>query len=108
MNNTISNVNIENLNVYNNTTSIQSKVCTKCNQNKPLTHYIKDKRKLDGLQSSCKSCQLIVTKHWHEYNYQMNVNKIYNENDVKICSTCKFSKSITEYQKDKSQSDGLG
>ena len=38
----------------------------------------------------------------------MNVNKIYDENDVKICSICNQSKSITEYCKDKSNSDGLG
>ena len=38
MNTTINNVNIENLNVYNNT-PIPSKVCIKCNQNKSLTDY---------------------------------------------------------------------
>ena len=38
-------------------------------------------------------------------NYrQINVNKIYNENDVKACSRCKESKSITEYRKNKTKS----
>ena len=45
-----------NLNVYNNTT-IASKICTTCNQNKPLTEYHKDKSKLDKLRYSCKSCR---------------------------------------------------
>ena len=40
----ISCVNIDTLNVYNNTL-IPSKVCTKCNQNKPLIEYNKDKLK---------------------------------------------------------------
>ena len=38
---TISNVNIDNSNVYN--TFIPSKVCSKCHQNKPLTKYNKNK-----------------------------------------------------------------
>ena len=42
MNITNSTVNIENVNVYNNT-PIPSKVCRNCNQIKPLTEYNKDK-----------------------------------------------------------------
>ena len=38
----ISNSNIDNFNIYNNTTPIHSKICTNCNQNKPLTDYNKD------------------------------------------------------------------
>ena len=37
----------------------------------------------------------------------MNVNKIYNENDVKICLSYNQFKSITEYLTNKSQSVGL-
>ena len=62
MNITNSTVNIENVNAYNNTTTIPSKVCRKCNQIKPLTEYTKDKSKSDGLQSSCKSCESIARK----------------------------------------------
>ena len=40
----INNSNIENLNINNNTTPIPSKVCKKCNQNKPLTEYHKIKQ----------------------------------------------------------------
>ena len=103
----ISNSSIDNFNIFNNNTPISSKVCTKCKQIKLITEYSKNKRKSDGLESSCKSCQYIKGNHWHENNKQMNVNRIYNENDVKICSICNQSKSITEYCKIKSNSDGL-
>ena len=56
MNTNISNSNIENLNVNNKTTLIISKMCTNCNQIKPITEYSKNKLTLDGLQFSCKSC----------------------------------------------------
>ena len=105
MSTNISNVNTNTLNVYNNTSL--SKVCSQCHQNKLLTEYNKDKRKSDGLQNDCKSCQSIKRKHYQDNNKQINANKIYNENDVKICSKCSQSKLITEYNKDKTTSDGL-
>ena len=86
MNITNSTVNIENLNAYNNTTPIPSKVCTKCNQIKPLSKYRKNKLTSDGLQNNCKSCKFIIDKRYRDKNKQINANKIYNENDVKICS----------------------
>ena len=53
--------NIETLNVTtlnnNNNTSVLSKVCNKCHQNKPLIDYNKDTRKSDCLKCNCKSCQ---------------------------------------------------
>lgn len=35
------------------------KVCTKCETNKPLSHFGKDTSKRDGLHSSCKACRKI-------------------------------------------------
>ena len=107
MNITNSTVNIDNVNAYNNTTSIPSKVCTKCNQIKPLTEYCKNKSTLDGLHYSCKLCQSIISKLYRDKNKQINANKIYNENDVKICSKCKLNKPLKEYQKNIATVDGL-
>ena len=104
MNTTINNA--QNVNIYNNAT-IPSKVCSQCHQNKLLTEYNKDKRKLDGLRCNCKSCQSIINKRYHDYNRQINTNRIVNENDVKICSKCNLSKSITEYRKNITKSDGI-
>ena len=107
MNTNISNSNIENLNVNNNSTPIPSKICTNCNQIKPITEYSKNKLTSDGLQFSCKLCQSVKRKHYQDNNKQINANKIYNENDVKTCSKCKQIKPITDFSKNKTNSDGL-
>ena len=46
-------------------------------------------------------------KHYEENYKLINANNIYNKNDIKICSKCKLSKSITEYKIDKTKSSGL-
>ena len=99
MNITNSTINIDNINAYNNNTTITSKVCRKCNQIKPLTEYSKNKSTLDGLESYCKSCQSIKSKHYRDKNRQINTNKIYTENDVKTCSKCRQQKLYTEFHK---------
>ena len=88
--------NAQNVNIYNNTI-IPSKICIKCNQIKPLSEYGKHKLTSDGLQNNCKLCQSILSKHYWDNYKQINVNKIYNENDVKICSNCKQQKLYTEF-----------
>ena len=88
MNITNSTVNIDNINAYNNTPII-SKVCWKCNQIKPLTEYSKNKLISDKLHYSCKLCDSITNQHNRDNNRQINANKIYNENDDKICCKCK-------------------
>ena len=62
---------ISNSNIYNNNITISSKVCTNCNQNKPLTEYHKDKTTSDGFRYVCKSCRLIVSKY-----YRKIINKL--------------------------------
>ena len=103
---TTTNNNAQNVNIYNNT-SFPWKVCTKCNQIKPLTEYRKNKLTLDGLQNDCKSCKFIIDKRYQDKNKQINDNTIYNENDVKICSKCKLSKPLKEYQKDITKTNRL-
>ena len=98
MNITHNTVNIDTLKAYNNT-PIPSKLCRKCNQIKSLTEYTKDKTKSDGLESNCKSCRSIKSKHYNDKNRQINANKIFNENDVKTCSKCKKQKLYTEFYK---------
>ena len=59
MTTSISNSNIDNLNIFNNTTFISSKVCTNCNRIKPITEYSKNKLTSDGLQYSCNNVNLL-------------------------------------------------
>ena len=48
--------------------------------------YNKDNTKSSGLRASCKLCESINTTYYRDNNKQINANKIYNENDIKICS----------------------
>lgn len=38
------------------TLELGAKICTKCKKEKPLTEFVKDPSKLDGLCSHCKAC----------------------------------------------------
>ena len=107
MSTSISNSNIENLNINNNTTPIPSKVCKKCKQNKSLTEYHKNKTISDGYLNVCKSCRVTVNKDYRDNNRQINSNKIYNEKDVKPCPKCKKLKLYTEFYKNATKSLGL-
>ena len=109
----ICNVNTDTFNVYNNTFAV-SKVCSQCHQNKFSTEYNKNKRKSDGFRCNCKLCQSNTNKLYRDkknnnknVKKQINANRIYDENEVKTCSKCKQSKQITEYNKDRTNSNGL-
>lgn len=44
------------------------KICTICKNNKTEDSFYKDKRKKDGLYSSCKECSTIYSKTWIKNN----------------------------------------
>jgi len=44
------------------------KKCSKCNQEKDTSEFVKDKKKKDGLYSSCRSCNNNRIAHWHKEN----------------------------------------
>lgn len=73
---------------------VKMKICTKCNIEKPLNHFVKNKRQKDGYHYVCKNCHKlykdqnkdkIQTKHkeWLHNNkdYITNYNKQYNNNN---------------------------
>ena len=47
---------------------MEKKVCNKCNKEKSLTEYHKDKSKKDGFRSDCKKCNCASRKKWREEN----------------------------------------
>ena len=55
------------------------KTCSKCKQSKLITENNKDRTKSSGLHWCCKSCESIVTKHYHDNNKQINANRIFTE-----------------------------
>ena len=95
MNFNIDNAKFKNLNVYNNTT-IASKICSTCNQNKPLTVYHKDKSKLDGLRYNCKSCRNQINQTNEENNKEIILSPDYH----KQCLNCKQLLSKDKFNKD--------
>ena len=77
---------------------IETKICTKCGVEKPLTEFWKQKRSKDGFQNWCKECKL-------EYNYNWNP-KPKKHREIHICPEgtafcikCKQIKNINEFNK---------
>jgi len=55
---------------------IESKVCTKCGCDKPLTHYAKRNNRKNGIQSSCKECN-VRNKKDPEYYRDWKLKAVY-------------------------------
>lgn len=47
---------------------MKTKICTKCNKEKLLFEFTKDKRTKSGLSSRCKECNLQHVKNWTKNN----------------------------------------
>jgi hypothetical protein len=70
---------------------METKVCNKCNLEKQITDFYKDKQKKDGLTSICKICKNNILKIYKEQNpdkvkeskrkeYLKNIEKYRNQN----------------------------
>lgn len=81
---------------------IETKVCTKCGVEKPLTEFGKNKNSKDGMQNWCKKCK-------REYKYNKNSRKmrLKPKDGFKICCICKEEKPTSEFNKNKYHTDGL-
>jgi len=67
-------------------TTTYMKTCTKCNINKELTDFPKEKNGKNGLRSNCKSCHKIKMAKWREDNpekYKQNTKRSYIRNKDK-------------------------
>ena len=73
------------------------KICTKCNINKNLNEFHKNKNYNDGFMNICKLCRHNTRKN---ICYDLSVSE-------KICPKCKLMKNSTEFNKDKSSKSGL-
>lgn len=99
------------------------KICSKCNLEKELKSFYKDKSHLDGLTSSCKECYKLyknnnkeLQQKWAKNNYENNKNEIklfnkeyYNNNKEQHFNRMKkwnelnpdYSKNYSKENKDK-------
>lgn len=74
-----------------------SKPCSVCREVKQVEEYSKNKRKTDGLQSSCKKCSAEGSARWYKANrqtrvaqnkYQRNRNKAFVDRYKRMCGKC--------------------
>ena len=82
---------------------LSEKLCTVCNQTKPLSKFIKDKSYKDGYRNECKECKNKrmnrYLKSWSSSNTELPSEK--------KCKQCKKVKPISEFCKDKYYKDGF-
>lgn len=62
---------------------ILRKICSKCQEEKSLDYFKKQKTGYLGRRADCKECNKNALKIWHELN--PDYNKIYRKNNHKIC-----------------------
>ena len=79
----------------------RTKICTKCNVEKPLEAYYKQAHCKYGVASVCKSCISLLNKS--RINYSDNLPPDY----LKKCFVCGIEKSIEHFYKSGSNLDGL-
>ena len=72
------------------------KICSKCNIEKDLGEFHRNKSCKDGHRSECKSCYKAKVKNKHHIACEM-----------KICSNCQIEKTRTEFYKNNANNDAL-
>jgi hypothetical protein len=79
------------------------KTCNYCKNNIELTNFYKNKNTKDGYTSLCKICYMSDERK----ETIKNQKKKLNEENNKICSTCKKVLNKEKFHKKKSKKDGL-
>lgn len=77
---------------------METKICTKCKLEKPISQFNKNISKKDGLQSECKQCHNSLYKQYYttnkdkfrtnSFNRRNNIKQFLNEIKIKGCSMC--------------------
>ncbi len=94
---------------------MESKICCKCKQTKPLSEFHLNRRNADGLHAYCKVCNIAQTR---ERNQREKERKSQNREQArqkwaantiseKVCPACNVKKSATEFYPSARRADGL-
>ena len=75
--------------------------CTKCNIEKPVSDFYKNKRCTRGHQSHCKTCHASLKK------IPKDSNESKPKPTTKTCSKCKETKHISDFNKCQQSKDSL-
>jgi hypothetical protein len=87
---------------------LTTKVCKKCQLDKPRTEFNKHNRAKDRLHVYCKPCQ-----KEYSHNYDMKRKTAYNYDDPfykenkKVCPRCDIEKTLFEFTRDYKGTNGL-
>ena len=81
-----------------------NKICSKCQIEKRLTEFYKDKYQKSGYRPSCKICQKIQVKELQQIYSRLETRE---EKDKKVCYRCKEERNIREYTKNRYCKDGF-
>jgi hypothetical protein len=76
---------------------MQTKVCSKCGKEKPLSEFHKDKQGKFGVRNHCKFCRISPKAQ----------QRLLVPKGFKICSSCHKEKLLSEFHKDVTRNDGL-
>ena len=79
---------------------VETKVCTKCGAEKPVSEFYRDKHNRDGFRNRCKPCVYVPKKPLRQRE-QLPEGK-------KRCSTCNEIKEVMFFSKNKLNLDGYG
>ena len=78
------------------------KICKKCNIEKDINDFVKNKNCRDRHEGTCKECKNLIRQERYK-NYCIEKG---NNLAFKICSKCNAKKSIDEFAKDLKARDG--
>src|SRR5688572_1637668 len=82
-----------------------NKICSKCQIEKSLTEFHKDKHTKSGRQSSCKICKKYQNEELSRKYARQETREI---KEKKVCGCCKNEKKVLEFTKNISRRDGFG
>ncbi len=81
------------------------KQCSRCNKDKDIIKFGKDKYSSDSLTHSCKACRNNASKMARKKINHEKINKIIISN--KLCPQCNITKLVSEFSKDKYTKTGI-
>lgn len=75
--------------------------CSVCNKELPYNNYSKNKKKINGISSTCKKCTSVLHKKYDK------PKETYIEVEEKVCTVCNELKPKSDYFKNSYKKDGL-
>ena len=85
---------------------METKICSKCKNEKTLNYFFKSCNTKDGYHHFCKSCMKKYSQKRKEKNKTYKFDYSALNINSKICTKCGIDKPLNEYPKDKNKSDG--